>query len=332
MTGSRQSFHSETFEDNEFYSAHHFDGNHNEVCRKQRVSDADLLDGSGNTAAIQYECLRNQGKPITSNSVLIHSDEYSREKRSENVPGLAHNRAYGISLGVGTILSEESDALFIDYANKIETASISIHLSPFLSPTSTGCLELTRHSSSVRDARCSIDVDDSSDLLSFVDKKTEAIREEDAFNIPIQGILIAPESRIESPLHENSDKYEEIQHLHGSSTTLDVASKASEKKKLKTAASRQPQKRYSLSRTDSKSSTLFGSKFTTNTPREVRATNIITGERIVYVSCSEAARKMKINRTKISRICRAGGGRIDNHVYQYVDLISKDDRQKQGAP
>ena len=86
-------------------------------------------------------------------------------------------------------------------------------------------------------------------------------------------------------------------------------------KKRKTATSsrirhRQPQKRFSI---DMKSSrveggSLFGAKnngqvrLTTNKAREVEALDPITKRRMhLYASCSEAARIIKVNRTRVSR-------------------------------
>mmetsp|Transcript_2908 Transcript_2908/g.4167 ORF Transcript_2908/g.4167 Transcript_2908/m.4167 type:complete len:317 (+) Transcript_2908:1913-2863(+) len=62
---------------------------------------------------------------------------------------------------------------------------------------------------------------------------------------------------------------------------------------------------------------------TTNVARRVEALDPITKKRIhSFVSCSEAARSMNINRTKMSRTCRAGGGLIGKLSFQYAEMAS----------
>jgi len=72
---------------------------------------------------------------------------------------------------------------------------------------------------------------------------------------------------------------------------------------------------------------MFGSKrdgqvrLTTNVPREVEALDPTTSRRIrLFTSCSEAARSMNINRTRMSRKCRGGGGHIGDYFYKYAEM------------
>jgi len=92
---------------------------------------------------------------------------------------------------------------------------------------------------------------------------------------------------------------------------------------------RQPQKRYSVDLNDNEISggDMFGSKrdgqvrLTTNVPREVEALDPTTSRRIrLFTSCSEAARSMNINRTRMSRKCRGGGGHIGDYFYKYAEM------------
>ena len=64
---------------------------------------------------------------------------------------------------------------------------------------------------------------------------------------------------------------------------------------------------------------------TTNTPREVEAVDPNTNVRIhLFNSCSDAARITGINRTKMSRTCRKGGGILESNshgtlLYRYTE-------------
>jgi len=57
---------------------------------------------------------------------------------------------------------------------------------------------------------------------------------------------------------------------------------------------------------------------TTNVPRQVEMLEPISMVRRLFKSCSDAARELGINRTKLSRTCRAGGGVINNRYFRYV--------------
>ena len=58
-------------------------------------------------------------------------------------------------------------------------------------------------------------------------------------------------------------------------------------------------------------------KSTTNTPREIEVRNPVDGKTIhTYRSCSECARSLNVNRSKLSRVCRSGGGLIGRFHYQ----------------
>ena len=62
-------------------------------------------------------------------------------------------------------------------------------------------------------------------------------------------------------------------------------------------------------------------KLTTNTSRQVEVRNPRDGKTVhVYKSCSECARSLHVNRSKLSRCCRSGGGLIGKFHYQ-VRLI-----------
>ena len=64
---------------------------------------------------------------------------------------------------------------------------------------------------------------------------------------------------------------------------------------------------------------------TTNTPREVEAVDPKTNVRVhLFNSCSDAARLTSINRTKMSRTCRKGGGILESNshgtlLYRYTE-------------
>jgi len=62
-------------------------------------------------------------------------------------------------------------------------------------------------------------------------------------------------------------------------------------------------------------------KLTTNTSRKVEVRNPSDGRTIhVYKSCSECARSLHVNRSKLSRCCRSGGGLISlaSFITRYV--------------
>lgn len=61
---------------------------------------------------------------------------------------------------------------------------------------------------------------------------------------------------------------------------------------------------------------------TTNLPRAVRAIDSSGNHARIFSSCSNAAREMNINRTRLSRLCRKGGGFIGEYTYKYVDIAS----------
>ena len=64
---------------------------------------------------------------------------------------------------------------------------------------------------------------------------------------------------------------------------------------------------------------------TTNTPREVEAVDPQTNVRVhLFNSCSDASRATNINRTKMSRTCRKGGGVLESNshgtlLYRYTE-------------
>ncbi|KAL3791453.1 hypothetical protein HJC23_011509 [Cyclotella cryptica] len=72
---------------------------------------------------------------------------------------------------------------------------------------------------------------------------------------------------------------------------------------------------------------------TTNVARKVEALDPVTFEkRYLFESCSEAARRMNINRTKMSRTCRSGGGELGANpslVYRYAEFSTLLDPQDQ---
>lgn len=108
-------------------------------------------------------------------------------------------------------------------------------------------------------------------------------------------------------------------------------SKATGKRKKSTAngekCNRKAQKRFSVNgivdeKNNAFDSTKAGKKvpLTTNIPREVERIDPRTRARIAtYCSCSEAARRCNINRTKMSRTCRAGGGLIGGLYFRYIE-------------
>lgn len=111
-------------------------------------------------------------------------------------------------------------------------------------------------------------------------------------------------------------------------------------------SSRQPQKRYSTGVNNDCRDDIFGSKsdgkirLTTNIPREVEALDPVSGRRVqLFASCSAASRAMGINRTRMSRTCRAGGGKIGDFIFRYVEMTissndnsGKSDTEKSTSP
>ena len=84
---------------------------------------------------------------------------------------------------------------------------------------------------------------------------------------------------------------------------------------------RAPQRRFSTAGQDHLHFSSENSSripMTTNAPREVEMLNPTTRERVrLFTSCSEAARIIGINRTKLSRCCRGGGGVLVSGTSQY---------------
>lgn len=86
---------------------------------------------------------------------------------------------------------------------------------------------------------------------------------------------------------------------------------------------RKPQKRFMNSNDDSGD---FGTKrdgiirLTTNQPRKVEVLDMNYNRIHLFDSCSEASRAMNVNRTRISRVCRGGGGELTNKIYRYVEV------------
>lgn len=214
------------------------------------------------------------------------------------------------AMNVHPTLRQEQDSLFVGFPGTVSTPSISIQFSPFMifsndrsqntpnSPTAAGLLELAN-----QPEKSTNDNDTLRLLLSFANNGTSQTSDR-SLNIPIQGT--------KSPLNV----------VPPASGSLIATSETSANKRKASNISRQPQKRYSVTNADTPGSDLFGAKLTTNMPREVQVVSPMTGESFVYSSCSEAARAMSVNRTKLSRTCRAGGGRIGNHVYKVSERIN----------
>lgn len=102
-------------------------------------------------------------------------------------------------------------------------------------------------------------------------------------------------------------------------------------------SSRQPQKRYSTGVNNDGKDEVFGSKsdgkirLTTNIPREVEALDPVSGRRVqLFASCSAASRGMGINRTRMSRTCRAGGGKIGDFIFRYVEMTIRSNNSNTG--
>jgi len=97
------------------------------------------------------------------------------------------------------------------------------------------------------------------------------------------------------------------------------------RKQLSRKKNRKPQQLFNspgLGSDDrNKSPFLTHTKETTNLPRAVEVINSSGNHARVFSSCSDAAREMNINRTRLSRVCRKGGGFIDEYTYKYVDMV-----------
>ena len=63
-----------------------------------------------------------------------------------------------------------------------------------------------------------------------------------------------------------------------------------------------------------------GTPLTTNVPKDVEVLNARSMRKVIktFSSCSEAARAMSVNRTKLSRLCRKGGGAIGVYHFRYA--------------
>ena len=59
---------------------------------------------------------------------------------------------------------------------------------------------------------------------------------------------------------------------------------------------------------------------TTNVPKDVEVLNARSMRKVIktFSSCSEAARAMSVNRSKLSRVCRKGGGVIGVYYFRYA--------------
>lgn len=110
-------------------------------------------------------------------------------------------------------------------------------------------------------------------------------------------------------------------------STLTPAIAEKESETLEEIEEQVPRKRKAQQRFSGTGKQTFGRKktgevkLTTNTSRQVEVRNPSDGRTIhVYKSCSECARSLHVNRSKLSRCCRSGGGLIGKFHYQ-VRLI-----------
>jgi hypothetical protein len=91
---------------------------------------------------------------------------------------------------------------------------------------------------------------------------------------------------------------------------------------------RKPQKRFMNSNDQNGD---FGAKrdgktrLTTNQPRKVEVLDMNRNRLHLFESCSEASRVMNVNRTRISRVCRGGGGELSGKIYRYIEGSSHTD-------
>ena len=129
----------------------------------------------------------------------------------------------------------------------------------------------------------------------------------------------------------------DFEHFSEASSVQHSPPPQQEIKRRKISGSRQPQKRYSTGNSnaaeaffDSKNPNNGGVPLTTNRPREVGVFSKAGVRLHLFPSCSEASRAMDINRSKISRTCRQGGGEIENLMYKYVE--AEQDQQSPEEP
>jgi hypothetical protein len=142
----------------------------------------------------------------------------------------------------------------------------------------------------------------------------------------------------------------QVEHADNNESTIVVASPIPKKRKL-IEGPRKPQKRFTANLLYNRFGQLYSNNseplltemmnkvlvekqhftnhvnktpLTTNVARKVEALDPVTLEqRYLFDSCSEAARTMNINRTKMSRTCRSGGGELGTNpvlVYRYVEF------------
>jgi len=140
------------------------------------------------------------------------------------------------------------------------------------------------------------------------------------------------------PIFANNMNHIPMPHLQGMSSfqpqveetnrnTVNATTSSSKKRKASdpNKKPRKPQKRFMNC---SEQNGDFGAKrdghirLTTNQPRKVEVLDMNNNRLHLFESCSEASRVMNVNRTRISRVCRGGGGELSNKIYRYVEASS----------
>lgn len=120
-------------------------------------------------------------------------------------------------------------------------------------------------------------------------------------------------------------------------TTTNATTSSSKKRKTPdpNKKPRKPQKRFMNSNDQNGD---FGAKrdgktrLTTNQPRKVEVLDMNRNRLHLFESCSEASRVMNVNRTRISRVCRGGGGELSGKIYRYMEANSNTDQSMEVAP
>lgn len=237
--------------------------------------------------------------------------------------------------------------------NSITTPTLSIQFSPFLSFSEdrvTNSLMSSNHLidvSSTKDEVTKIKVeenenddikyetDNQSNHLEYQPFSTTSRSSDEAFELhSSQGLTYADNLL----LNASQGRIKVISTpIEKSQRTIPKVSEKKRKASNSCRSSRQPQKRFSvdLQTNEIPGGDLFVNKrdgrvrLTTNLPRKVEAIDLFTGIRThLYASCSEASRVMGINRTRMSRTCRGGGGQIGNLIYQYIEMSGAEYEQE----
>ena len=251
-------------------------------------STVSVDDGSSSTHvySVNLESISTSRSETISNIDPVRSPFGAREARSPAGKSIVK---------VNESLHKDENNFFIDFPGSISTPSICIQFSPFTifshekgqcTPSAEGLLRMIQNSQ------------ESSNDNGTAEAFTNSPNTIHVSPTPVPHTRMTLSSAV-CPV----DPKIATTFAHGSSNNIAGKRKTSN-------IVRQPQKRFCCSIPHGNElgiSSSFGikkdgkSRLTTNTAREVRVINIMTGENVCYSSCSEAARSMQVNRTKLSR-------------------------------